>query len=275
MTALDRVARTAPRDTGDRVRAARHAGGHREGSLDRMSVNLGLPALPPAGPRPAPPVPADPGRQGARSAATRRSRVQSMTTTPDHRRQRHAPADRRADRGRLRHRPGRLPEPGRRRRARRRSRTKSQIPVIADIHFQPKYVFAAIDAGCAGVRVNPGNIRQFDDQVKEIAQAAKDAGRLDPDRRQRRLARPAAAREVRQGHPRGARRVGGVGGVAVRGARLPRLQDLGQAQRPGRHGAGLRAARRARRLAAAPRRHRGRARRSRARSSRRSPSAPC
>ncbi|MDU0314508.1 flavodoxin-dependent (E)-4-hydroxy-3-methylbut-2-enyl-diphosphate synthase [Phycicoccus sp. M110.8] len=53
---------------------------------------------------------------------------------------------------------------------------KSQIPVIADIHFQPKYVYAAIDAGCAGVRVNPGNIRQFDDQVKQIAQAAKDAG---------------------------------------------------------------------------------------------------
>jgi (E)-4-hydroxy-3-methylbut-2-enyl-diphosphate synthase len=53
---------------------------------------------------------------------------------------------------------------------------KSQIPVIADIHFQPKYVFAAIDAGCAAVRVNPGNIRKFDDQVKEIAQAAKDAG---------------------------------------------------------------------------------------------------
>jgi (E)-4-hydroxy-3-methylbut-2-enyl-diphosphate synthase len=53
---------------------------------------------------------------------------------------------------------------------------KSQIPVIADIHFQPKYVFAAIDAGCAAVRVNPGNIRQFDDQVKEIARAAKDAG---------------------------------------------------------------------------------------------------
>src|SRR5206468_174204 len=67
---------------------------------------------------------------------------------------------------------------------------KSQIPVIADIHFQPKYVFAAIEAGCAAVRVNPGNIRKFDDQVKEIAQAAKDhgvslrigvnAGSLDP-----------------------------------------------------------------------------------------------
>ncbi|AGZ45484.1 flavodoxin-dependent (E)-4-hydroxy-3-methylbut-2-enyl-diphosphate synthase [Actinoplanes friuliensis] len=52
---------------------------------------------------------------------------------------------------------------------------KSQIPVIADIHFQPKYVFAAIDAGCAAVRVNPGNIRQFDDKVKEIAAAASAA----------------------------------------------------------------------------------------------------
>ena len=53
---------------------------------------------------------------------------------------------------------------------------KSQIPVIADIHFQPKYVFAAIDAGCAAVRVNPGNIKKFDDKVGEIAKAAKDAG---------------------------------------------------------------------------------------------------
>ena len=53
---------------------------------------------------------------------------------------------------------------------------KSQIPVIADIHFQPKYVFQAIDAGCGAVRVNPGNIRQFDDQVGPIAKAAKDAG---------------------------------------------------------------------------------------------------
>jgi (E)-4-hydroxy-3-methylbut-2-enyl-diphosphate synthase len=53
---------------------------------------------------------------------------------------------------------------------------KSQIPVIADIHFQPKYVFQAIDAGCAAVRVNPGNIKKFDDRVGEIAKAAKDAG---------------------------------------------------------------------------------------------------
>ncbi|MEV8551062.1 flavodoxin-dependent (E)-4-hydroxy-3-methylbut-2-enyl-diphosphate synthase [Streptomyces glaucescens] len=53
---------------------------------------------------------------------------------------------------------------------------KSQIPVIADIHFQPKYVFAAIEAGCAAVRVNPGNIKQFDDKVKEIARAANEHG---------------------------------------------------------------------------------------------------
>ncbi len=53
---------------------------------------------------------------------------------------------------------------------------KSQIPVIADIHFQPAYVFAAIEAGCAAVRVNPGNIRAFDDKVGDIAKAARDAG---------------------------------------------------------------------------------------------------
>ncbi|MDN5564540.1 MAG: flavodoxin-dependent (E)-4-hydroxy-3-methylbut-2-enyl-diphosphate synthase [Luteococcus sp.] len=53
---------------------------------------------------------------------------------------------------------------------------KSAIPVIADIHFQPKYVFAAIDAGCAAVRVNPGNIKKFDDKIAEIAKAATDAG---------------------------------------------------------------------------------------------------
>ena len=53
---------------------------------------------------------------------------------------------------------------------------KSPIPVIADIHFQPKYIFAAIDAGCAAVRVNPGNIKEFDGRVKEVAKAAGEAG---------------------------------------------------------------------------------------------------
>ncbi|WP_316668945.1 flavodoxin-dependent (E)-4-hydroxy-3-methylbut-2-enyl-diphosphate synthase [uncultured Propionibacterium sp.] len=53
---------------------------------------------------------------------------------------------------------------------------KSPIPVVADIHFNPKYVFAAIEAGCAGVRVNPGNIKKFDDKISEIAEAATDHG---------------------------------------------------------------------------------------------------
>lgn len=53
---------------------------------------------------------------------------------------------------------------------------QSRIPVIADIHFNPKYVYAAIKAGCGAVRVNPGNIRKFDDQVAGICQAAADAG---------------------------------------------------------------------------------------------------
>ncbi len=67
---------------------------------------------------------------------------------------------------------------------------KSTIPVIADIHFQPKYVFQAIEAGCGAVRVNPGNIRKFDDQIEDITKAARDhgtslrigvnAGSLDP-----------------------------------------------------------------------------------------------
>ncbi|WP_075892459.1 MULTISPECIES: flavodoxin-dependent (E)-4-hydroxy-3-methylbut-2-enyl-diphosphate synthase [Actinomyces] len=53
---------------------------------------------------------------------------------------------------------------------------KSTIPVIADIHFQPKYVFAAIEAGCGAVRVNPGNIRKFDDQIEAITKSAREHG---------------------------------------------------------------------------------------------------
>ncbi|WP_420109406.1 flavodoxin-dependent (E)-4-hydroxy-3-methylbut-2-enyl-diphosphate synthase, partial [Mycolicibacter arupensis] len=53
---------------------------------------------------------------------------------------------------------------------------KSKLPVIADIHFQPKYIFAAIDAGCAAVRVNPGNIKEFDGRVGDVAKAAGAAG---------------------------------------------------------------------------------------------------
>jgi (E)-4-hydroxy-3-methylbut-2-enyl-diphosphate synthase len=52
---------------------------------------------------------------------------------------------------------------------------KSTIPVVADIHFQWKYAILALEAGCAGVRINPGNIKKHD-KVKLIAQEAAARG---------------------------------------------------------------------------------------------------
>ena len=51
----------------------------------------------------------------------------------------------------------------------------ARIPVIADIHFQWKYAVAAIEAGCAGVRINPGNIKKHE-KVKLIGDLASEAG---------------------------------------------------------------------------------------------------
>jgi (E)-4-hydroxy-3-methylbut-2-enyl-diphosphate synthase len=51
----------------------------------------------------------------------------------------------------------------------------ARIPVIADIHFQWKYAVMAIEAGCAGVRINPGNIKKHD-KVRLIGQLADEAG---------------------------------------------------------------------------------------------------
>jgi (E)-4-hydroxy-3-methylbut-2-enyl-diphosphate synthase len=52
---------------------------------------------------------------------------------------------------------------------------KSTIPVVADIHFQWKYAILALEAGCAGVRINPGNIKKHD-KVELIAQEAAARG---------------------------------------------------------------------------------------------------
>ncbi len=67
---------------------------------------------------------------------------------------------------------------------------RSPVPLIADIHFQHKLALAAIEAGVAGLRLNPGNIRK-PEHVKVVAREAKDhglpirigvnAGSLDPD----------------------------------------------------------------------------------------------
>ncbi|MEX2550104.1 MAG: flavodoxin-dependent (E)-4-hydroxy-3-methylbut-2-enyl-diphosphate synthase [Nitriliruptoraceae bacterium] len=51
----------------------------------------------------------------------------------------------------------------------------ARIPVIADIHFQWKYAVMAIEAGCAGVRINPGNIKKHD-KVALLGEMANDAG---------------------------------------------------------------------------------------------------
>src|SRR5438034_3670750 len=67
---------------------------------------------------------------------------------------------------------------------------RSPVPLIADIHFQHKLALAAMEAGVAGLRLNPGNIRK-PEHIKVVAREAKDrglpirvgvnAGSLDPD----------------------------------------------------------------------------------------------
>ncbi|MGH8991004.1 MAG: flavodoxin-dependent (E)-4-hydroxy-3-methylbut-2-enyl-diphosphate synthase [Acidimicrobiia bacterium] len=66
---------------------------------------------------------------------------------------------------------------------------RSPVPLIADIHFQYRLALAAMEAGVAGLRLNPGNIRKAD-HIKAVAAEAKDrnlpirigvnAGSLDP-----------------------------------------------------------------------------------------------
>ena len=52
---------------------------------------------------------------------------------------------------------------------------RSPVPIIADIHFQYRLALAALEAGVAGLRLNPGNIRN-EDHIKTVARAAADAG---------------------------------------------------------------------------------------------------
>src|SRR3954466_3484509 len=52
---------------------------------------------------------------------------------------------------------------------------RSPVPIVADIHFQYKLALAALDAGVACLRLNPGNIRK-PEHIKLVAQEAKDRG---------------------------------------------------------------------------------------------------
>ena len=52
---------------------------------------------------------------------------------------------------------------------------QSPLPLVADIHFDYRLALAAIKAGMAGLRLNPGNIGGAE-RVKQVAQAARSAG---------------------------------------------------------------------------------------------------
>jgi (E)-4-hydroxy-3-methylbut-2-enyl-diphosphate synthase len=52
---------------------------------------------------------------------------------------------------------------------------RSPVPLVADIHHQYKMALAALDAGVACLRLNPGNIRN-PEHIKTVAREAKDRG---------------------------------------------------------------------------------------------------
>jgi (E)-4-hydroxy-3-methylbut-2-enyl-diphosphate synthase len=52
---------------------------------------------------------------------------------------------------------------------------RSPVPLVADIHHQHKMALAALDAGVACLRLNPGNIRN-PEHIKTVAREAKDRG---------------------------------------------------------------------------------------------------
>src|ERR671919_583064 len=52
---------------------------------------------------------------------------------------------------------------------------RSPVPLVADIHHQYKMALAALDAGVACLRLNPGNIRN-PEHIRTVAREAKDRG---------------------------------------------------------------------------------------------------
>ncbi|MBA7638633.1 4-hydroxy-3-methylbut-2-en-1-yl diphosphate synthase (ferredoxin) [subsurface metagenome] len=100
------------------------------------------------------------------------------------------------------------------------------IPIIADIHFDHRLALTALESGCDGLRLNPGNISERD-KVKQVANAAKErsvpirvgvnAGSLPAKARQAGLPPlPPPPALYRRADGRG----GAVAGQAVRRARL-------------------------------------------------------
>jgi (E)-4-hydroxy-3-methylbut-2-enyl-diphosphate synthase len=52
---------------------------------------------------------------------------------------------------------------------------ESPVPLIADVHFDHSLAVAAIRAGAAGVRINPGNIGGRD-EIRQVVEAAGESG---------------------------------------------------------------------------------------------------
>ncbi len=53
--------------------------------------------------------------------------------------------------------------------------SRSPVPIVADIHFHHEMALAALEAGVAGLRLNPGNLRKAA-EIKQVAAEAKDRG---------------------------------------------------------------------------------------------------
>ncbi len=51
----------------------------------------------------------------------------------------------------------------------------SPIPIMADIHFNHKLAFAALDSGCSSIRINPGNMSDKNG-TEEVIKMAKELG---------------------------------------------------------------------------------------------------
>lgn len=51
----------------------------------------------------------------------------------------------------------------------------SNLPIMADIHFNYRYALAALDCGCGSIRINPGNMGGRDG-LMEVLSAAKSLG---------------------------------------------------------------------------------------------------
>lgn len=52
---------------------------------------------------------------------------------------------------------------------------ESPVPLVADVHFDHTLAVSAMEAGAAGVRINPGNIGG-QDEVRRVVEAAKERG---------------------------------------------------------------------------------------------------